>query len=89
MARLARKIPLGFARRDFKDGACLWFCAPHPLVSAAASGAGRQWRPFSADGRGNVDRFAAERHWRSLTPSRAHTWEIFLTSQARKGEIVI
>ena len=42
----------------------------HPLVSAAASGAGRQWRPFSADRSGNVDRFAAERHRRSLTPSR-------------------
>ena len=62
---------------------------PTPLVSAAASGAGRQWRPFSADRSGNVDRFAAERHWRSLTPSRAQTKEIYVPSQAREGEYTL
>ena len=64
-------------------------CAAHPLVSAAASGAGRQWRPFSADGRGNVDRFAAERHWRSLTPSHAQTMVESVPSLAWEGEIDI
>ena len=28
-------------------------CAAHPLVSPASSGAGRQWRPFSADRSGS------------------------------------
>ena len=33
-----------------------------------------------------LGRFAAERHWRSLTPSRAHTKEVFVPSQAREGD---
>ena len=37
-------------------------------VSAAASGPAPQWGASRTDGRGNGDRFAAERHRRSLTP---------------------
>ena len=33
-----------------------------------------------------LGRFAAERHRRSLTPSRAHTVKVCVTSQAREGE---
>ena len=33
-----------------------------------------------------LGRFAAERHRRSLTPSRAHTKEICVPSQAREGD---
>ena len=39
-------------------------------VSAPASGPAPRWGASRTDGRGNVDRFAAERHRRSLTPSR-------------------
>ena len=61
----------------------------HPLVSAAASGPAPRWGASRTDGRGNVDRFAAERHWRSLTPSRAQTKEIYVPSQAREGEYTL
>ena len=37
-------------------------------VSPAGSGPGAQWAPSRTDRSGNGDRFAAERHWRSLTP---------------------
>ena len=60
----------------------------HPLVSPAGSGAGRRWRPFSADRSGNVDRFAAERHRRSLTPSRAQGMVESVPSLAREGDFI-
>ena len=60
----------------------------HPLVSAAASGAGRQWRPFSADRSGNVDRFAAERHRRSLTPSHAPTVQRKIAYRHGRGMLI-
>ena len=42
-------------------------------VSPPASGPAPRWGAFRTDGRGNVGRFAAERHRRSLTPSHAPT----------------
>ena len=45
----------------------------HPLVSPAGSGPAPRWGASTTDRSGNVDRFAAERHWRSLTPSHALT----------------
>ena len=41
------------------------------LVSAAGSGAAPRWGAPSTDRGGSRDRFAAERHWRSLTPRHA------------------
>ena len=84
VAGRAGKIPLGFARRDFRAGwphlGCIprlschpaggKFSAPHPLVSPAGSGPAPRWGASRTDRSGNVDRFAAERHRRSLTPSR-------------------
>ena len=36
-----------------------------------------------------LGRFAAERHWRSLTPSRAHTIKVYIPSLAREGGSII
>ena len=55
-------------------------------VSPAGSGPAPQWGASRTDRSGNVDRFAAERHRRSLTPSRAQTMEVFFTSLAREGD---
>ena len=41
------------------------------LVSPAGSGAAPRWGASSTDRGGSRDRFAAERHWRSLTPRHA------------------
>ena len=41
------------------------------LVSPAGSGAAPWWGAPSTDRGGSRDRFAAERHWRSLTPRHA------------------
>ena len=39
-------------------------------VSPAGSGPAPRWGASRTDRSGSGDRFAAERHWRSLTPSR-------------------
>ena len=79
----------GHAPRNALCGGILLPCGgSHPTpVSPAGSGAGRRWRPFSADRSGNVDRFAAERRRRSLTLSRAHTLVEAVLSQAREGDV--
>ena len=49
---LGNKIPPQRTLRDF-GAAFPRLCGVHPLVSLAGSGAGRQWRPFSADRSGS------------------------------------
>ena len=67
------------------------------MVSPAGSGAAPRWGAPSTDRGGSRDRFAAERHWRSLTPRHAvleWMWENtpgsrggpVLTSSCRKSQ---
>ena len=67
--------------------ACRWagFMVPTP-VSPASSGPAPRWGASRTDRSGSGDRFAAERHWRSLPPSRAYTKEVYIPSQAREGD---
>ena len=58
------------------------------LVSPAGSGAAPWWGAPSTDRGGSRDRFAAERHWRSLTPRHAvleWMWEFGSESRGEPG----
>ena len=81
VAGLAVKIPLRFAPRDFERVSRSFAvppCLPHGVaISSPPPGL-----------RCRVGRFAAERHRRSLTPSRAHTMEVYVTSLAREGDFI-
>ncbi len=54
-------------RGDLPAGPERVVAVPSP-VSPTGSGPAPRWGASRTDGRGNGDRFAAERHWRSLTP---------------------
>ena len=68
---------------------CRWgsYMLPTPLVSPAGSGPAPRWGASRTDRSGSGDRFAAERHRRSLTPpSRAQTTVKAVPSLAREGD---
>ncbi len=58
-------------------------------VSPAGSGPAPRWGASRTDGRGNGDRFAAERHWRSLTPSHARTKRRTIAPRHGRGKILL
>ena len=58
-------------------------------VSPAGSGPAPRWGASRTDRSGNGDRFAAERHRRSLTPSRAHTFVKERAALGREGETIL
>ena len=59
------------------------------LVSPAASGAAPRWGAPSTDRGGSRDRFAAERHWRSLTPRHAVLeWMWESTAESGRGTVL-
>ena len=63
--------------------------ATHPLVSPAGSGPAPRWGASRTDRSGNVDRFAAERHRRSLTPSRKPTEWWSLAFLYGRGNVIL
>ena len=59
------------------------------LVSPAGSGAVSRWGAPSTDRGGSRDRFAAERHWRSLTPRHAVLEWMWESTPGSAGEPVL
>ena len=73
-------------QRHCKSSSAIFWQGQKDLVSPAGSGAAPRWGAPSTDRGGSRDRFAAERHWRSLTPRHAGFWSGCGRTQSGAGK---